>query len=131
VKCVKILLSLHSIQLVFISVLAITYLAMTAANSSNRTEPVSGNMPIVDESKVLTLADAESIRGKIEINAITSQTTAFAIVSGLPVGSNAASFAVSADNMRIKEKVIDMWEQKDGDAADRLLSGRRTAKPER
>ena len=74
-KVFKILLSLHSIKLILISALVITYLVITATNSSNKTEAVNeGSTSIAsEESKALRVDNVESMDAKIEIDAITSQ----------------------------------------------------------
>ena len=75
VKLFKLLLSLDSLRLVAISAVVITYLAMTTASSSHKTEAVKEKInPIVsEESTRLTLDDAESLEAKMEMNAIVLQ----------------------------------------------------------
>ena len=66
-KIFKMLLSLHSIKLILISVFVITYLIMTAPNSSNKTEVFlkEGSTSIAsEESKSLGGDNAESMEAK-------------------------------------------------------------------
>ena len=48
-KHFKILLQLHSIKLILFSALAIVFLAMTATNSSNKTETTQADVSIANE----------------------------------------------------------------------------------
>lgn len=75
VKLLKLLLSLHSIKLILISVFVITYLGMTATDSSIKTLAVKEATILAtsEESKGWEGDNAESIEAKIEIDAITSQ----------------------------------------------------------
>jgi len=70
-KFFKLLLSLDSLRLIAISVLAITYLAMTTANGSNKTKAVKEEVTSIvsEESKSLVVDNAESLEAKMEIDA--------------------------------------------------------------
>ncbi len=83
-KIFKILLSLHSIKLILISVLVITYMVTTAANSSNKTEVVKEGSAVSasEEGDSVRVDNADSMDAKIEINAITFTTAELKIEKG-------------------------------------------------
>lgn len=74
-KFFKLLLSLDSLRLIAISALAITYLATATANGSNKTEAVKDESTSIvrEESERSRVDNVESLKAKIEINAIASQ----------------------------------------------------------
>ena len=67
-KFLKLLLSLHSLQLIIVSVLAIAYLVMATANSSTKTEAVKGESTAIvsEELKISGFENAESLEAKME-----------------------------------------------------------------
>ena len=67
-KFLKLLLSLHSLQLIVVSVLAIAYLVMPTANSSNKNEAVKGESTAIvsEELKTSGFDNAASLEAKME-----------------------------------------------------------------
>jgi len=76
VQFFKLLLSLNSIRLIFISAFAITYMGMTATNRSGKTEAVRESVSIAgDESTTMRVAGAESISARIDAGVFTERRT--------------------------------------------------------
>ncbi len=71
----RLLLSLNSLRLIIILVLAMTYLTRTVTNSSNKTDGVKheGAQVVSEESNRLIADNAGSLEAKIEINAIPTE----------------------------------------------------------
>jgi hypothetical protein len=78
VKFLRVFLSLHSIQLIVISVLLITYLAATAENRANKTAPVQA--PSRTEEESASRDNAQSLNRGKSLKAIISQSTATGII---------------------------------------------------
>lgn len=56
---VKVLLQLHSIKLILFFALAVVFLAITAANSSNKTKAVQADVSITnEEANILAVANS-------------------------------------------------------------------------
>ena len=74
-KFLRLLLSLHSLRLIIILVLAMTYLTRTATISSNKTDSVKheATQAAGGESKRLIADNAGPPEGKIEITAIPAE----------------------------------------------------------
>jgi hypothetical protein len=123
VKFVKVVLSLHSIQLIFISALVISYLSMTAANSSNRIQAVHRSVAN-EESEKFMLVNSGSIGGNIEIMAITSQTTALGIMSKSQIRLKTTSLTGQAVNLSSKERKAKRPENKGCSTERQILSDR-------
>lgn len=125
VKFVKVILSLHSIQLIFISALVMTYLSMTAANRSTRTQALHGSVSIADEeSKKFMHVDTGSIGGNIEITAITSRTTALGIRSKSQIRLKTTSVPRRAGNLSNKGRTAERPESQSRSTERQLLSDR-------
>ena len=58
---VKVLIQLHSIKLIVFFALAVVFLAMTAANSSNKTKAAQADVSIAnEEANSLAVVDSEN-----------------------------------------------------------------------
>ena len=65
---VKVLLQLHSIKLILFFALAVIFLAMTAATSSNKTKVVQADISITNEEATsVAVANSGTTRAKKEI----------------------------------------------------------------
>lgn len=65
---VKVLLQLHSIKLILFIALAVVFLAMTAANSSNKTKRSKADVSIANEvANSMAVANSGTARAKKEI----------------------------------------------------------------
>jgi hypothetical protein len=78
VKFLRVFLSLHSIQLIVISVLLITYLAVTAENRANKTAPVQATSSTEEESA--SRDNAQSPNTGTSLKSIISQSTVTGII---------------------------------------------------
>ena len=65
---VKVLLQLHSIKLILFSALAIIFMAMMSANSSNKTDTIPTDVSVTDEkANSFAVAGSGTTRVKKEI----------------------------------------------------------------
>lgn len=122
-KFLRVFLSLHSIQLIVISVLLMTYLAVTAVNRPNKAETVQA-IPSTEEENTRG-ADAESLNRGKSIKAIISQPTATGIILETPAGSEAAPVTGQVISISNAEVVAESLENESGSAAGPLLVDRR------
>lgn len=116
VKFVKVFLSLHSVQLVFISAFLITYLAVTATNRTE-TANLDGNAPITEEESVRgAIADTKSVGGEESIKSIASQRIPAAIILQAPMGLETEPVTGKAVTMSDTESMAESWENESGSA---------------
>jgi hypothetical protein len=123
VKFIRVFLSLHSIQLIVISALLMTYLALTAVNRPNKTETIE-EIPSTEQESV-DGSNAESPNRGKNIDAIISLPTAAEVIFEKRTGLETASVTRQVIPTSNTVIVAEGGENEGGPAADQLLFDRR------
>ena len=119
-RFVKVLFSLFSVQLIVISALLMTYLAVTA---TNKIQAVHRSTPIAEEESArVAVADTESLDGTKGIKEVSSQPTATGIILEAREGLTTAPVSGQVISISNAEIVSESWVNESGSRANQLLS---------